>query len=151
MSHASPPSTLLPTTIRTVAAWAVTLLLFFPLGWLFLTAFKTELQAIAVPPLFVLGVLLYLLAVTFHYILLSLESSQAAERREMEARVLARAAGFAGSVARLARGDQTQRRATAAGPDSCPLAAAAGLFRARHGCQVQDAAARHRHRIGEKA
>ena len=36
---------------RTVAAWAVTLLLFFPLGWLMLTAFKTELQAIAVPPL----------------------------------------------------------------------------------------------------
>ena len=39
--------------VRTVAAWAVALLLFFPLGWLFLTAFKTELQAIAVPPLFV--------------------------------------------------------------------------------------------------
>ncbi|TMH33776.1 MAG: carbohydrate ABC transporter permease, partial [Betaproteobacteria bacterium] len=38
---------------RTGAAWAVTLLLFFPLGWLVLTAFKTELQAIAVPPLFV--------------------------------------------------------------------------------------------------
>jgi sorbitol/mannitol transport system permease protein len=37
---------------RTVAAWAVTLLLFFPLGWLILTAFKTELQAISVPPLF---------------------------------------------------------------------------------------------------
>ena len=36
--------------IRTVVAWAVTLLLFFPLGWLVLTAFKTELQAIAVPP-----------------------------------------------------------------------------------------------------
>ncbi|PXW99213.1 sorbitol ABC transporter membrane protein /mannitol ABC transporter membrane protein [Sphaerotilus hippei] len=36
--------------VRTAAAWAVTLLLFFPLGWLFLTAFKTELQAIAVPP-----------------------------------------------------------------------------------------------------
>jgi sorbitol/mannitol transport system permease protein len=35
---------------RTVAAWAVALLLFFPLGWLLLTAFKTELQAIAVPP-----------------------------------------------------------------------------------------------------
>jgi sorbitol/mannitol transport system permease protein len=33
-----------------VAAWAVALLLFFPLGWLLLTAFKTELQAIAVPP-----------------------------------------------------------------------------------------------------
>jgi len=29
----------------------VTLLLFFPLGWLVLTAFKTELQAISVPPL----------------------------------------------------------------------------------------------------
>lgn len=38
--------------VRTVAAWAVALLLFFPLGWLLLTAFKTELQAIAVPPLF---------------------------------------------------------------------------------------------------
>lgn len=37
-------------TVRTVAAWAVALLLFFPLGWLLLTAFKTELQAIAVPP-----------------------------------------------------------------------------------------------------
>ena len=33
--------------LRTVAAWGVALLLFFPLGWLFLTAFKTELQAIA--------------------------------------------------------------------------------------------------------
>lgn len=37
--------------LRTAAAWAVTLLLFFPLGWLVLTAFKTELQAISVPPL----------------------------------------------------------------------------------------------------
>jgi len=37
--------------LRTVAAWSVTLLLFFPLGWLVLTAFKTELQAISVPPL----------------------------------------------------------------------------------------------------
>jgi sorbitol/mannitol transport system permease protein len=37
--------------IRTAAAWAVTLLLFFPLGWLILTAFKTELQAISQPPL----------------------------------------------------------------------------------------------------
>jgi sorbitol/mannitol transport system permease protein len=36
--------------MRTAAAWAVALLLFFPLGWLLLTAFKTELQAIAVPP-----------------------------------------------------------------------------------------------------
>jgi sorbitol/mannitol transport system permease protein len=39
--------------IRVTAAWAITLLLFFPLGWLFLTAFKTELQAISVPPLVV--------------------------------------------------------------------------------------------------
>jgi sorbitol/mannitol transport system permease protein len=36
---------------RTLIAWLVTLLLFFPLGWLIMTAFKTELQAIAVPPL----------------------------------------------------------------------------------------------------
>jgi sorbitol/mannitol transport system permease protein len=47
-------STLTPLLlVRTVAAWAVTLILFFPLGWLVLTAFKTELQAIAVPPLVV--------------------------------------------------------------------------------------------------
>jgi sorbitol/mannitol transport system permease protein len=37
--------------VRTVVAWLVTLVLFFPLGWLVLTAFKTELQAISVPPL----------------------------------------------------------------------------------------------------
>ncbi len=38
---------------RSLAAWAVTLVLFFPLGWLMLTAFKTELQAISVPPLLI--------------------------------------------------------------------------------------------------
>ena len=38
---------------RSLAAWAATLLLFFPLGWLMLTAFKTELQAIAQPPLLI--------------------------------------------------------------------------------------------------
>jgi len=37
--------------LRTLVAWGITLLLFFPLGWLALTAFKTEMQAIAVPPL----------------------------------------------------------------------------------------------------
>ena len=37
--------------LRTATAWAATLVLFFPLGWLVLTAFKTELQAISVPPL----------------------------------------------------------------------------------------------------
>lgn len=36
--------------VRTVAAWLITLLLVFPLIWLVLTAFKTELQAITVPP-----------------------------------------------------------------------------------------------------
>lgn len=41
----------LPLLLRTASAWAITLLLFFPLGWLVLTAFKTELQAISVPPL----------------------------------------------------------------------------------------------------
>jgi sorbitol/mannitol transport system permease protein len=39
--------------LRAVGAWIVTLLLFFPLGWLVLTSFKTELQAIHVPPLFI--------------------------------------------------------------------------------------------------
>ncbi|MGY0196629.1 carbohydrate ABC transporter permease [Leptothrix sp. BB-4] len=48
----SRPSTLTPTLVaRTLVAWLVTLTLFFPLGWLVLTAFKTELQAISVPPL----------------------------------------------------------------------------------------------------
>ncbi len=36
--------------IRTLSAWSVTLLIVFPLIWLVLTAFKTEQQAIAVPP-----------------------------------------------------------------------------------------------------
>ena len=43
-----------PLVLRSVVAWAATLLLFFPLGWLVLTSFKTELQAIHVPPLFFL-------------------------------------------------------------------------------------------------
>ena len=37
--------------IATVAAWTVTILFFFPIFWMFLTSFKTEGQAIAVPPL----------------------------------------------------------------------------------------------------
>ncbi len=36
-----------------VVAWTVGILYFFPLLWVFLTSLKTELQAIAVPPLFV--------------------------------------------------------------------------------------------------
>jgi len=41
---------ILPLAVRTVSAWTATLLIVFPLLWLVLTAFKTELQAIAVPP-----------------------------------------------------------------------------------------------------
>lgn len=36
--------------LRTVAAWLATLLIVFPLIWLVITAFKTEQQAIAIPP-----------------------------------------------------------------------------------------------------
>lgn len=50
--NTSPPDWLF-LTLRTILAWVVALLIFFPLGWLFLTAFKTELQAIATPPLLV--------------------------------------------------------------------------------------------------
>src|SRR5258708_12412393 len=50
MSAPKPPLT--PALIgRTVAGWLVTLVFLFRLGWLVLTAFKTELQAISVPPL----------------------------------------------------------------------------------------------------
>jgi sorbitol/mannitol transport system permease protein len=38
--------------LRTLAAWLITLLVIFPLIWLVLTSFKTEQQAIAVPPQF---------------------------------------------------------------------------------------------------
>ena len=36
--------------IITAAAWAVALLIFFPILWMFLTGFKTEVEAIAIPP-----------------------------------------------------------------------------------------------------
>ena len=36
--------------LRTLAAWTLTLLVVFPLIWLALTAFKTEQQAISIPP-----------------------------------------------------------------------------------------------------
>jgi sorbitol/mannitol transport system permease protein len=36
--------------VRTLAAWGITLLVVFPLIWLVLTAFKTEQQAISIPP-----------------------------------------------------------------------------------------------------
>ncbi len=39
-------------TINTVAAWAIGLLIFFPILWTILTSFKTEAVAIADPPVF---------------------------------------------------------------------------------------------------
>ena len=39
-------------TIYTIAAWAIGLLIFFPILWIFLTSFKTEAEAIADPPSF---------------------------------------------------------------------------------------------------
>lgn len=39
--------------IAVVTAWIVACLFFFPIFWMVLTSFKTELQAIAVPPLLV--------------------------------------------------------------------------------------------------
>jgi sorbitol/mannitol transport system permease protein len=39
-------------TINTIVAWAVGLLIFFPILWTILTSFKTEAQAINDPPLF---------------------------------------------------------------------------------------------------
>lgn len=40
----------LKTILVGVASWGVALLLFFPIFWMFITSFKTELQAISVPP-----------------------------------------------------------------------------------------------------
>lgn len=36
--------------LAVIAAWTVAILFFFPIFWMVLTSFKTELQAIAVPP-----------------------------------------------------------------------------------------------------
>ncbi len=43
---------LLKHRIRAALAWVIACLMFFPILWMILTSFKTELQAIAVPPLF---------------------------------------------------------------------------------------------------
>ncbi|MGB2064077.1 Trehalose transport system permease protein SugB [Marinomonas gallaica] len=40
----------LKTLLVGLASWCVALLLFFPIFWMFITSFKTELQAISVPP-----------------------------------------------------------------------------------------------------
>ena len=39
-------------TVNTIAAWAIGLLIFFPILWTILTSFKTEAQAISDPPVF---------------------------------------------------------------------------------------------------
>ena len=39
--------------IRTIAAWLVALLIFFPILFMLVTSFKTELQAIAVPSIWI--------------------------------------------------------------------------------------------------
>jgi sorbitol/mannitol transport system permease protein len=39
--------------IAVIGAWIVAVLFFFPIFWMVLTSFKTELQAIAVPPLLI--------------------------------------------------------------------------------------------------
>ncbi len=51
--QSSPNTSTTRLLIRTLVAWAVALLLFFPLLFLAVTAFKTEGQAIAVPSLWV--------------------------------------------------------------------------------------------------
>ncbi|HPY41306.1 MAG TPA: carbohydrate ABC transporter permease, partial [Thiolinea sp.] len=51
--QSSPNSSPVKLAIRTIAAWAVALILFFPLFFLAITAFKTEGQAIAVPSLWI--------------------------------------------------------------------------------------------------
>ena len=40
----------LPTALRTLTAWVLGLLVAFPLIWMALTAFKSEMQAISIPP-----------------------------------------------------------------------------------------------------
>ena len=40
----------LKTILTGLFAWTVSLVLFFPIFWMFITSFKTELQAISVPP-----------------------------------------------------------------------------------------------------
>src|SRR5215470_2653375 len=42
------------TWLTTFAAWLVGIVIFFPILWMVLTSFKTELEAFSVPPSFVL-------------------------------------------------------------------------------------------------
>ncbi len=38
---------------KVVASWVLAIIFFFPIFWMVLTSFKTELQAISIPPLFI--------------------------------------------------------------------------------------------------
>src|SRR6266403_1013566 len=38
--------------VSTVAAWAVGVVIFFPILWMVLASFKTELEAVSIPPSF---------------------------------------------------------------------------------------------------
>jgi sorbitol/mannitol transport system permease protein len=41
-------------TVVTAAAWVCALVIFFPILWMFVTSFKTELEAVEIPPKFLL-------------------------------------------------------------------------------------------------
>ena len=41
-------------TIVTVASWACGFVIFFPIMWMFITSFKTELEAVEIPPRFLM-------------------------------------------------------------------------------------------------
>ena len=43
-------TTLRAKLVMTVVAWTVTLLIFFPIFWMLVTSFKTEVEAVATPP-----------------------------------------------------------------------------------------------------
>src|SRR6516165_957157 len=49
MARRTKPSS---TLISTIAAWIVGFLIFFPILWMILTSFKTELEAFSTPPSF---------------------------------------------------------------------------------------------------
>ena len=51
MSRRTPTSQLL---LASIAAWAVGLVMFFPILWMFLTSFKSEIEAFSTPPSFLL-------------------------------------------------------------------------------------------------
>ena len=53
MDLTSPTGVKIVLWVRTIAAWLVALLIFFPILFMLVTSFKTELQAIAVPSIWI--------------------------------------------------------------------------------------------------